>query len=175
MLLIPFHRFNIETGLSQDSVIAELTSVTTKKITFWDVFNNEKLEFYFEGKIDENSFRISRAIRRRDSFLPVIIGQIDGTGTPTCIKVKMRLRFYALIFTVLWLLFAGLIGLGSLYIEITTGTFDAGATIFFIMSILFYSFHIIRFNIEVKRAREILNSVLTDKNQLNNKNNSQDN
>ena len=49
----------------------------------------------YEGEIVKNEFNLTRIIRHRNSFRPVITGIIKPDSTATIIEVKMRnSRFY---------------------------------------------------------------------------------
>ena len=55
----------------------------------------------FKGKIEENSFRISRYIDYKNSFLPVIKGDISSNkNNDTEIQLKMSTHIFVKIFSI---------------------------------------------------------------------------
>jgi hypothetical protein len=57
----------------------------------------------FVGYVKEDSFRLQRNIRYRNSFLPLIRGRIVPTETGTQVQVTMFMHPVAVIFMVFWL------------------------------------------------------------------------
>ena len=63
----------------------------------------------FIGTVREESFRIRRDIRGRNSFLPRVWGRIVATPTGTRVKVTMFIHPFAAIFMAFWF---GMVGNG---------------------------------------------------------------
>lgn len=61
----------------------------------------------FIGTVRDNSFKVRRDIRGRNSSLPMIRGQLTSTPTGTKIRVTMFLHPLAALFMVVWLGFVG--------------------------------------------------------------------
>ncbi len=104
MKLLPFESIIYKTHLEPDYVLGLMERAIEPKRTFRinSLFGSGKFKDY-EGKLNEDgSFDIRRIISYRNSFLPVIKGQIDQDFNGTQIKVKMRLHLVVLIFMMLW-------------------------------------------------------------------------
>ena len=72
---VPHERFVLETPLGPSEVVRRLRNGTA-----------------FKGSVDQDEFRLRRAILYGNSFLPVLHGQIEATATGTRLRVSMRLR-----------------------------------------------------------------------------------
>lgn len=96
-------KFKIDTKKSKNEVIKILCKNTTesKKIPF--VYHDE----FFIGKITDDSFKIYRNIKYKNSFLPVIVGKLEEKNDGCTIIVKMRLQIFISIFLAIW--FSGII------------------------------------------------------------------
>ena len=89
MKYLPFELVVYETELSEQEVLGKLSDcVQDKKIRFFRTDNPLKK---YEGFIDENTFKISRIIKYRNSFLPQITGTVRNDGRTTQVEVKMQL------------------------------------------------------------------------------------
>ena len=56
----------------------------------------------FNGEILEDSFKIQRNINYRNSFLPVLIGEIKKTDSGSKITIKTRLNLFVIVFLCIW-------------------------------------------------------------------------
>jgi len=105
MWLFPYRRFVITTDLNSDGAIQQITNniniLVPGSLKFLRRAND--FEKYFFGRIDNNIFKIHRAIKGRNSVLPFIKGQIISQATGSRIIIRMRLHPVILIFC-LWIL-----------------------------------------------------------------------
>jgi len=106
MKFIPFDKFTLETKKEK----SELTDILLNQIEhkkhfrIKQYFSNDELK-PFEGKIDNNAFKINRIIKYQNPFLPIIIGKfktLNNGGSK--IEIFMRVRYSILFFFVCWCL-----------------------------------------------------------------------
>ncbi|OFZ19107.1 MAG: hypothetical protein A2X94_10180 [Bdellovibrionales bacterium GWB1_55_8] len=57
----------------------------------------------FEGTFAHDSFKVTRVIRYRNSFLPVITGRLEWTGEACRLSLNMTLRPFVRAFMLIWL------------------------------------------------------------------------
>ena len=118
--IIPRMKFTIQTGKSPEEVQALLQSVTDTE-NKWLTVPGDKA---FIGKVGETDFKFlprlgevlfaGIIIHVKDSFLPVIVGQIQGQESGTTVIVRMRLLWFVTVFLCVWFGITGMIFLAGL-------------------------------------------------------------
>lgn len=101
-LFIPYTRFTLKTNLTPLEAEQRLTAVVEPRRLFrftWS--HNHQL---FAGKVENGRFDINRIIHYRNSFLPMLIGQIHSDLGQTRIDITMRLHHAVTVFLVVWLM-----------------------------------------------------------------------
>lgn len=99
---LPFSRVTLYTQTAPDVVLAKLSNLVTPK---W--FSLKPLPQPFRGSIRGRHFKIVRVLRRaRNSWLPVIVGDVVPVADGTELRVTMRLQAFVAAFMVFW--FGGL-------------------------------------------------------------------
>ena len=145
-------KFIIETRKSKDEILQIIQKNTSEHKGI--LFGNNGEVFY--GKIFEYSFKIQRNINYKNSFLPVIIGNIDETGSATKVTIKMRLTLFAKGFTSFWFAFVIIYCIMMPFIQ-----FDMP---FFLIPYIMLAFGILFVaslcKYETKKAKEILEKLL---------------
>tara|TARA_B100000767_G_C19451434_1_gene404202 strand:+ start:74 stop:514 length:441 start_codon:yes stop_codon:yes gene_type:complete len=58
------------------------------------------------GKRKENEFKVYRAIRYQNSFLPVAFGKISENGNEVLVEITLKMNIIVMIFMTVWLSFA---------------------------------------------------------------------
>jgi hypothetical protein len=165
LLAFPFRRLSLETPLAQADVVKRLEENVEPR-SIWR-FSAPQRDF--EGVVSMTAFKIFRIIRRRNSFLPIIIGRVQPrVEGGTRIAVTMRMRWSVSAFVIAWesilvaLLTVVLLGLhwgGGAYPKPQAGS--PGLYAMLIGLIIFgYCLTAIAFNIEALRARQILIGIL---------------
>jgi hypothetical protein len=101
--LLPFERLTIPTTLTFSEVLERLDEVVEPPKMFRMNLLFRRPEKPYEGTISGNTFKISRIIRGRNSFLPVIEGEIHPESLGCSIEIKMSLYKVVLIFMIYWL------------------------------------------------------------------------
>ncbi|HYX72204.1 MAG TPA: hypothetical protein VE732_05495 [Nitrososphaera sp.] len=120
----------------------------------WGLF--ERRTEKFEGEVSETGFKISRIIRYRNSFLPIVQGQFTPSVKGMRIEVRMRLHMAVLIFSILWLSFFGAVAVAFISQIISTGKFEGGMFIPFGMLLFYYLLVTISFGVEANKASKLL-------------------
>lgn len=104
-MLIPYEKLKIKSPLSATDALKKLDEVIEPKRSFrkfWD--SNHKP---YEGKIDGSQFTTTRIIHYRNSFLPVIKGEVQSEISGSTINVTMYPHILVILFMSLWLGFVG--------------------------------------------------------------------
>ncbi len=96
-----FNKFEIETTNSQSENIEILERIICTDKLPWFSFSFDFKNKPFFGSIKENLFDIMPVIKGRNSFVPVLKGEVSN-DLKSSVKVKMRLHLSVIIF-VLWI------------------------------------------------------------------------
>jgi len=117
MKILPSEQLTFRTNLSKTEIIQKISENVA--LVPKQVFGLRKKDFskVFEGTIEKDGFKISRTINYRNSFLPLIHGQIAEKNTHSEVKVQMTLQPFVKIFISFWL---GAVALGLLAILIAS-------------------------------------------------------
>jgi len=100
MIFLPFERFTIKTYLNPEEVQQRLADVVEPKQWIRSPFSKNHLPY--QGNINGNRFEISRIIHRRNSFLPVIKGEIKPDLGGSSVEITMHPHFFVIAFMVFW-------------------------------------------------------------------------
>jgi hypothetical protein len=165
MWLLPYEHFYIETHLSREKIVQKLHDVTdtTRRIVWFPTFASRQHKLYL-GKVNEANFSIYRWIHHRDSFLPVIDGELLSQNEGSKIKVRMHLHWLVIIFMTLWLGFFGLAFANqTLYLfryvlqtDSLPANWSAGIVIPAFFFLFAYGMMIFGFKVDVKRERQFI-------------------
>jgi hypothetical protein len=111
-----FNKFDIETTNSQIENIEILERIICTDKLPWFSFSFDFRNKPFFGIITDNLFDISPVIKGRNSFVPVLKGEVTNDFKST-VKVKMRLHLLVILF----LLFITTLILYSLLTDLNNG------------------------------------------------------
>lgn len=100
--MFPSERFKMTTYLSPEEVIKKLSEVVEPTSSQIQIRPN-KSDKPYQGQIGEHSFKISRIIYSRNSFLPEIKGRIQPQGRGSQIEIEIKLDPFVIIFMYFWL------------------------------------------------------------------------
>ncbi len=93
--------------MSPEALAAALSSnVEPRKLFRWS-----RVHAQFQGDVSSDAFEITRIIRYRNSFLPVVRGQFLPSASGTTVAIQMELHPFVMVGMCLW--FGG-VGLGIL-------------------------------------------------------------
>jgi hypothetical protein len=109
MLFAPFERLTIETPLTPEEARQRLAEVVEPKRLFRFFSRDHKP---YQGDLDGYHFEVTRIIHYRNSFLPVIKGEIRSGLGGSVIDITMQPHLFAIIFMTLWFGVAGTIFFG---------------------------------------------------------------
>jgi hypothetical protein len=150
ILLIPYTRFTLKTYLKADEAEQRLAAHVEPRKLSRGFSRNHK---FFAGKIENRQFNINRIIHYRNSFLPVIVGQIHDDLDTSRIEVTMRISYFVIVFmAVFFFMFSG-------FLFSESGIDFGGAFPFLGFMIFFYIIAVGFFNFEVNKARRHLEEI----------------
>ena len=94
-----FNKYKLDTNLSKYEIVERLNKITnTGNIPLFKINFTEKV---FHGKINGETFSVSQAIKGRNSFIPIINGEIIS-GDKNEIILKMRLQYISILIIILF-------------------------------------------------------------------------
>ncbi|MBI1837552.1 MAG: hypothetical protein HYR91_09845 [Flavobacteriia bacterium] len=109
---LPIENFTLTTNLTFEEINKRLENcIEEKKKTIFSFSSRDSVKPY-KGFIKNNSFVITRVINYRNSFLPIISGEIIYTNENPTIKIKMGLPKFIKFFVAFWL---GIVGIACLF------------------------------------------------------------
>jgi hypothetical protein len=112
---MPFYRFHIDTPLPADVAVERIRAITRDPPRFLESFR----EAFgrrgadgppFLGSVQGHAFRLRRDIRYRNSFLPMVWGDVHPGFSGTEVTVTMFLHPVVAAFMLVWLSFIGVTG-----------------------------------------------------------------
>ena len=155
--LFPYRQLVFESPLSKEEIIRRLILEVASRRWGWQW--SERRTEKFEGAVSAEGFRISRIIRYRNSFLPVIHGHFCPLARGVRVEVTMRLHIAVLIFSIVWLSFVGL-GAATVASQLlSTGKAEAWMLIPCGMLLFFYLMVMIGFGVEADKASKLLSGI----------------
>ena len=154
MKVIPFDRMEIEIDQHLHVVRQRLQARVSER-KWWMLPSTEN---EFSGNVTRSSFRISRTLHYKNSFLPIICGQLEEQNGKTLVRVVFRLATSVVIFMTLAFLFLAAIFIGAL-IELE----PAGMIMASFVSLFISLLTICGFNYELRYSKTNLLQVLENK------------
>ncbi len=159
--ILPYEAYTLTTSLSPKEVCKRIADNTGPQRTFASFFSrtNEPQKPY-EGFVTDNSFTIKRVISYRNSFLPVIKGQVFIIANKTRINVDMRITYWVLLFVFAAMLFfvAGSLAMNFFFSPQVDNFFLRH--IYWLIPILFTLTIVVSFKIESRIAKRFLAELL---------------
>jgi hypothetical protein len=148
--LVPFHTETFVSALSKKEVLGHLSKVTSE-VNYLDKRTQGDSRLLFYGMVGQRGFRISKAIQRGDTFLPMLLGKVEETPRGSIIFLKYKLFPGAIFFLAFWSVI--LLAFSGYYFGVTDqflyGSICLGLAIFNYFLALFF------FQRQVKSSREI--------------------
>lgn len=149
---LPFENITYKTRLKEAEVIQRISDIVGSKRSIFEAFKQQKKPY--EGSFRDNTFKISRVINYRNSFLPVISGTIQKEFDGTIIKVKMRLYPFVSVFAVIWLTGVLLAGAGMFLHGLLQSTFNWFSLVPLGMFVFGYGLTMGAFKYETRKSKE---------------------
>jgi len=169
MFWIPYGHIRLRTLYNPIEVEYRLADHVEPRRLIRSIFRrNHK---FFEGHVENGHFKINRIINRKNSFVPVIVGNIEDDLNYTTLDMVMRLDYLVmglLVTIVSGVVLSGLFAsLGALFgsnsVEygpyLPDGYALQGVLSPFACLILFYLLVMIPFNLEARKARLFLEAL----------------
>jgi hypothetical protein len=157
---LPYERFVIETRLTPVQVAERLRAVTApgRRLRLFRASAGGK---DFEGTVSDREFRVTRVIRYRNSFLPVVRGRIEDAADGARVEVSMRLHPAVFGFMLLWFGFLTI----SLVVIVVIAAIKQTFSPFFLVPLGMFAFGYALttggFKLESRRSREQLEAILS--------------
>jgi hypothetical protein len=153
--LLPYHSETLVSALSKKEILGHLIRVT-REVNFLDYSSQLDEKIKFNGMIGQEGFRISRAIKRGDTFLPLITGEVESTPRGSIIFLRYRLFPGAVFFLAFWSII--LVAFSAFYF----GPIDNYLYGFICLglAILNYVLGIFFFHRQVKSSREVFHELI---------------
>lgn len=101
MNLIPYHSETLVSALSKNEVLGHLIRVTSE-VNYLDQRTRTNKKILFNGLVGQAGFRISKVVDKGDTFLPLVIGEVEETPRGSIIFLKYRLFPGAIFFLAFW-------------------------------------------------------------------------
>lgn len=162
MRFFPLEYLIYESELSESVIKNNISHNIEPKKTFRIGLKNNQSKPY-EGYLKENTFKIKRIINNKNSFRPIIIGEISQICGSTQIKVKMRMYIIAYIFMTIW--FGG-VGFGLITLLkscIDENKFEPAIFVPLGMLLAGYLMMIVSFKFESRKSKNDLEEILNSK------------
>lgn len=117
-------------SLSKEEIIQRLHESTHTQASFFTRLFNRYSRAY-RGKIKADSFEITKVIHYKNSFTPLIRGQIQSQMNGSSIRVTLTLQKSVQAFMFSWL--SGVFGMGFLFLYIALTNKDEGFSPFILL------------------------------------------
>lgn len=155
MKLLPYHSEILVSILSKKEVLSQLSKVTVE-VNYLDRRTQQDQNFFFNGIVGQSGFKISKVVTRGDTFLPLLLGEVEETPRGCILFLRYKLFPGAFLFLSFWTVI--LLAASAFYILVTPNYLYATAALG--LTALNYFVALFFFNRQVKISREILNKHL---------------
>ena len=98
-----FSRFSIQTRLSTVEAEAILGRLVRPRAGWFDLGHQTSDTRPFVGRIEHGSFKFSRVITGRNSFLPIVIGRVMQAEGGAVVRGHMRMALVVIVFMTFWI------------------------------------------------------------------------
>ena len=157
MKVIPYEKYELDVPRSSQEVI-ELIREHSEPWRLGHVFGAKTKPFL--GRTEGNSFKIYRAIRYQNSFLPILNGIVEDRGSESRLRISLRMPYFTSLFMLVWM------GGGLLVGFATHGKFEMPEALT-PWGILLFGYLLMQggFWFEVPRAKRLLDETLGNSSQ----------
>jgi hypothetical protein len=165
--ILPFETLVYHSALSNEELINHLQNEIEAEKSFGLGAQKFTYSKPYIGKVYRSGFEIKRALNYRNSFLPLIKGEIKNDISGSKISVKMKLHDFVKAFMILWLGGVSIACLGGLYTLLFTDNADseAGFFIFIPFAMLLFGIAMVSFGFkaESQKSKKDLEEILQAK------------
>ncbi len=159
MWFIPYKQIAWDTRLKESEIRRRLNGYVAPVITY--MVQVRLTDKPFKGKITTNGFEMMRVVSSRNSWLPLVNGNIESTINGSCIKIKMRMHSIPLLFTLFFLGVTLLVGLSGILASIRTGVYKWQDILIPFGFFLFgYTYSTATFHSEASLVKEFMSKLL---------------
>lgn len=151
----PNHSEVLVSALSKKEVEQRLEKVTLD-VNFLDYEQRLQKGFQFNGKVEKESFRLSLAINKPDSFLPLILGKIEDTPKGCILFLRYRLFPSSTFFLGFWTVVT--LGLALVFGLVSQKPVYAGISLLVAIGNYFFAWSY--FKRKIKISQEIFHEML---------------
>ena len=160
---LPLEDYTLTSKLSLDEIRTRISDNLESKKNFKFPFFNRNTSKPYEGILSGDTFTINRIINYRNSFLPVITGNISTYLGGTQIHLKMRLAYGVAIFMLVWL---GAVGIACIGIMATGFSQTKGPSTAFPFNVIPFGMFVfgcllgvLPFKAETKKSKEFFSNL----------------
>jgi hypothetical protein len=100
--LVPYHRFEITSPLKREDALAAMAKHVEPVSWFRFGWPNSANDKRFEGEVTIDGFNVRRVMGYRNSFMPVVRGEVQSAGAMSRIIVTMRPFIFVIVFCAIW-------------------------------------------------------------------------
>ena len=162
MNFLPYENYYLKTKLTPHQVALLLQKNIIARSR--DIFrSNTNTTRPYEGYIDRNIFEVSRIINYRNSFLPIIKGQVYSENGGSSIHVKMKLHTVVAGFMLVWMSGLSIALIGVFTKMLVHKKFEPGIFLVLLMFSLGYGLTIGGFKYESNKSKKHLAELLEAK------------
>lgn len=165
--ILPFEKLIYRSNLTKEELLAHLQNEIEAEKSFG--FGSKSFSYSkpYIGKVYNNTFEIKRAINYRNSFLPVIQGEIQNDINGSKINIRMQLIEIVKIFMIIWLGGVFIACLATSYTLIFTNDLNSESGFFMYIPFFMLALGILMvyfgFKIESKKSTKDLEGILKAK------------
>ena len=156
MRILPYINEEYTTTMAPSELAEKLNQIVEPKQHWTRALFRKKRSKPFEGEVSDTGFEIRPIIRYRNSFIPIISGQVIAVDGGSIIKLEMKLHSFVKSFMVSWL---GSLGMGLIWIIASMiQTLSFNPLIFFPMIMWLFGYFLVKkgFNHEAIPAQTTL-------------------
>ncbi|MCS5490882.1 hypothetical protein [Algoriphagus limi] len=156
MNLIPFYTETLVSALSKEEVMEHI-SRKTREVNFLDKNQlSNQAGIAFNGIVGNQSFRLSKVIQRSNTFLPLILGEVEDTPRGSIIFLRYKLFPGALFFVLFWTIV--LVGFSAYYLGISQEYLNGGICLG--LAFINYFLAVFLFHRQVNQSRKDFHQII---------------
>ena len=161
MILLPYEKQEIPSEKSPAEVMDGIKDITQEqeRLSFTAIRFIQSDKRKFAGEIKEDTFRISRIIIGRNSFLPVISGKVEKSDAGSKTLLQMGLSKITAVFMGVVFLIILIAALVPLIAEGVTPKTSEQLLVWVGVFLAIYAFMTISFRLEVSKAKKLLGGI----------------
>ncbi len=162
MILFPYDKTEFEITMTPE----EAESALKENTNLYAVLPNTEyisesknsIKARFKGMVDSNTFKLTRNIFYRNSFLPEIKGTITKTDAGANVCVVMKLNMLVMIIMIAWFVVTGFYSIKYLH-EYLNGYISEYNSIYFTIFLFGYVIMIAGYKFEAYKAKKNLKDI----------------